>query len=559
MSQQRIKSIHIKNFKAFQDLEVNLDGRHLLAYGGNGSGKSSLYWALYTFFQSGSKPTDQVQKYFDPSNPEKLLNIHADAGINGEITLTLQNEDGSATTGYTIAKDQHGTLSKPEILKANLASDFITFRVLFSFYSFTNSQKIDLWSVFEREILPFCRSSVAEDINSLWLEIKNYDPYKEVQRRGLRGPHATARYDRYVVKLKRLNQALDEVLSSISKKAQEFYTHHFQLQSEPTLELEVKLTQPLDYDRRLHKLIMPAIGLGIRLPTGPIKPQTFLNEAKLTQIALSIRFASTLVNLQDSSLKLLVLDDLLISLDMDNRMKIVDIILGEDFAGYQKIILTHNLGFFQELRRQLATDHTKWCFKKFHGTPSTGITLQQQKDDMEQAAEHLHRYELEECAARLRKAAEKTAHLYREWKTGGKLKAGEFHSLTENLRAAKNKLQEDIPQQLYNKILGGLPEEHRDLILPADNLDIDSNPELTPAERGKLKSQRINLRRLIADEHWQVMQDINLLDDILKMTARVLNPASHGGVAPFYESEVQKAFRLIERFERRLISSRTGA
>lgn len=55
------------------------------------------------------------------------------------------------------------------------------------------------------------------------------------------------------------------------------------------------------------------------------------------------------------------------------------------------------------------------------------------------------------------------------------------------------------------------------------------------------------------------MKDIDLLDEILEMTARVLNPASHSGVEPLYEREVQKAYRLIALFERKLISSRSGA
>lgn len=72
------------------------------------------------------------------------------------------------------------------------------------------------------------------------------------------------------------------------------------------------------------------------------RPHTLLNEAKLTQLALSIRFGATFARLDVSPLKLLVLDDLLISLDMGNRMKVVEIILGPTFAGYQKIILTHD-------------------------------------------------------------------------------------------------------------------------------------------------------------------------------------------------------------------------
>jgi AAA15 family ATPase/GTPase len=49
MSTQRLERIEVRAFKAFKHLNFKLDGRHLLAYGGNGAGKSSLYWTLYTF------------------------------------------------------------------------------------------------------------------------------------------------------------------------------------------------------------------------------------------------------------------------------------------------------------------------------------------------------------------------------------------------------------------------------------------------------------------------------------------------------------------------------
>ena len=52
----RLHKIEITNFKAFRDFTLNLEGRHLLVYGDNGSGKSSLYWALYTFLMQTPDP-----------------------------------------------------------------------------------------------------------------------------------------------------------------------------------------------------------------------------------------------------------------------------------------------------------------------------------------------------------------------------------------------------------------------------------------------------------------------------------------------------------------------
>ena len=50
---QRIKRILLNNFKFFSgESVIDFDGKNMLLYGDNGSGKSSIYWALYTFLQS---------------------------------------------------------------------------------------------------------------------------------------------------------------------------------------------------------------------------------------------------------------------------------------------------------------------------------------------------------------------------------------------------------------------------------------------------------------------------------------------------------------------------
>ncbi|NTU50732.1 MAG: AAA family ATPase, partial [Desulfobulbaceae bacterium] len=49
----RIQTITITDYKAFLGKhEINVAGKNLFIYGENGSGKSSLYYALKDFFQS---------------------------------------------------------------------------------------------------------------------------------------------------------------------------------------------------------------------------------------------------------------------------------------------------------------------------------------------------------------------------------------------------------------------------------------------------------------------------------------------------------------------------
>ena len=64
---QRIQSITLRNFKFFYGTETEfehnkivLNQKNLLLYGENGSGKSSIYWAFYTFLQSSLKDDNNI-------------------------------------------------------------------------------------------------------------------------------------------------------------------------------------------------------------------------------------------------------------------------------------------------------------------------------------------------------------------------------------------------------------------------------------------------------------------------------------------------------------------
>ncbi len=543
----RISRIQANSFKAFRSFDFKLNGRDLLAYGGNGAGKSSLYWLLYTFLESGNKDAADLSKYFDPNDSKHLLNLHSTPEEQAQalVCLTLQDQAGEIRS-FSIGSGLHETLDVPLITKANVASDFVTYRILSDFYRFRHSERIDLWSVFENEVLSFCYtpSNPQSHLGDAWQAIQ--DEQKQLK---LAGKVRALKIADFETRVENFSQGLEEAVASISIEAQAFYTKNFSDGDVEPISLAVGVTQAATYDNQQRHLEPPRIGFEVMIGDKKLSaPHTFLNEAKLTQLALSVRFGATLALLREAPLKLLVLDDLLISLDMGNRMKVADIILGETFEDYQKIILTHDRGFYQEFKRRIGSAHADWSFQCFKGSPNEALNLVADKTDLQKAEDYLAGHDLEEAAIFLRKSAEAAAIQVREFLEGKKLPAGEFFSLTENLKFSKNKLQEKLPRLLFEKSLKGTPKEHRALLLPASDADLDANSTLDAPSKGMLKGQRKRMRQLFEDEAWSNIDTLELLDQLLGMTDRLLNPAAHGNEVPLYEDEVQKALAIVQQF-----------
>ena len=552
----RLHKIEVTNFKAFRHFTLEPEGRHLLIYGGNGSGKSSLFWALYTFLQSARKPKGGVAKYFDPTptNQENLLNIHEQSDLtprDGSIAITFRDMMTKTETRYEISKANHGTFNNSFVLKGDLASDFVTYRFFFGFSDFRHSTPSNIWRLFENEILPFCVSTGGEIPIDCWNAIRNGNP----NPLKIGGSSAVDCYKSFHERTTNFKNMLAGIVDSISNQAQIFYDKHFAHDDPAKVSLQLISNGPTSSggNQEDFQFKKPEIKFGIEIDGNLVaRPQSFLNEAKLTQLALSVRFAASLVNLHESDLKLLVLDDLLVSLDMSNRMKVVEILLSNQFEDYQQIVLTHDIGLFREFERCLGVFRKQWYCVRLTGTARDNIVAVNEKNDIQKAEEYLNGFLLDEAALSLRKAAEKLATRYRELLDGNTLPSGDFYSLTENLRAAKNKLLAELPSALYEQVLNSTPKTHIGLLVPECENDIDSAHGLRPADKGILKTQRRRLRQVVNEDKSNVMRRIKLIDEILACTGRVLNPAAHSGAPPIYDLEVTNALNLIKQLEREI-------
>jgi len=385
-----ISKITIDGYKAFPNRfeDINLDGKNLLLYGENGSGKSSIYYALHCLLQS--QVEDKSSIYFDPNASESLVN--KDTNKN-DAFIEVQFTDSDVK--YQVSKSGYKEIpTQPVSILRDLNGEcvFINHKFLFHFFSFRNSQFIDLFPVFIKDILPF---TLTQD-KSLFISQVFNDVKNGIERKGTRITKD------YVAKIKRFNDELKQVVrrvnSDLPTSASTIYNRYFR--DMEGRELRITLL----YDNNTHdipqdntsywlrigyryqkvivagsssnekignkkQLLNPVICLRIEEKQEDStwklieKPQSYFNEAKLTAIALSIRFSLVdTVNPIDGSF--MALDDMLISLDMSNRMKVIDFLIEVILPKYKLYILTHDKLLYTSLRKRILINNQQkdWLF-----------------------------------------------------------------------------------------------------------------------------------------------------------------------------------------------------
>lgn len=385
----KINDITISNFKFFGKEEtIHLGGKHLLLYGENGSGKSSIFWGLYTLLEASLKDPSETGKYFLPidKSDESLVNIYAP--LMTEISSKKEHsnsyikiQDDNAKT-YELSLLDNRICGDLDAQESRKASDFINYQSIFKFQEFRNSETPDLYDVFVYSILPYVNFSsfkikgkTLSNASSMWLEYqdgpghttnykgdkilvyKNSPQYKEFC-------NFEAHFNSEFTKL------IDYINVNAKARLKELgYDMDFQLLfSQPN---HIKKDKKYEYTPfKIELKITNYNGTSVDIK----KPHVFLNEAKLSALATAIRL--TILDYRvdkatvPNALKVLVLDDLMISLDMGNRDNLTKLLLKKYTKDYQMLFLTHDRAYFNCVLNHLSEEDQKnnWRIMEMYET-----------------------------------------------------------------------------------------------------------------------------------------------------------------------------------------------
>ncbi|WP_428655993.1 AAA family ATPase [Runella sp.] len=426
-----IQTLHINYFKFFADnASINVDGKHLLIYGENGSGKSSIYWALYTLLEAVYKDDIDLNKYFIKSNDNSLLNLHTSNPNDSFVRLELENGKNYqiGLNNFTIRDD-----NKEAAEATSRGSDFINYRFMFRLIDFRHREEIDLFSLFEKDVFPYIKTrnvfkliheaNESSDFNEIWNDLKK--GRNKEDEKGFIIVNVEINQREYSNKLRGFIQELNSILTDVNVSGNEilrtelgYFDIRFELKCIQEFkkfggggELSDKESDIPDGSPKITLSIPEYQGLSNAIK----KPHSFLNEAKLTAIGIAIRFA--ILNYRNdyvdgADFQLLVLDDLLISLDMSNRRKVLDLLLNRYTQNYQLIVLTHDKSFYHYAAKKIKVEYgveSDWEIIEMYeddlSTPSKPY-IAKKSNQLTRAEDFFKEHDYPACGFYLRKECE---------------------------------------------------------------------------------------------------------------------------------------------------------
>lgn len=393
---KRITHIQLEDFRAFygkNNIITLPKGENLLVYGENGSGKSSLYRALRNFFESMDSD----------SSIEFESNIFASDEADVKITFSDFEDDKNGKriieTDQIFGKDE---LSNPNgetqfIYESNLSKGFFSYREMLEthFVDEYNGEINFFHLLIEKILKNYKDAGTGRTLYDEWEELdKTPNKFKERMKRvGVPFTESVDNSEDFANFNKRLEANLDLLEIDTNQLYQKF-------DPEVTLEFNVEEKAVIDHSKSTG-FSSPWITLKVKYFGMELtEHHNFLNEARLSALAISIYLASILnipiddfekitdeteqveipvikeentegveegfnhaVTEPQTVYRILFLDDVFLGLDTGNRQPLLDI-LNERFQGYQIFMTTYDKEWFEIARTHLKG---KWKAIEMYG------------------------------------------------------------------------------------------------------------------------------------------------------------------------------------------------
>ena len=379
----RITEIEIKNFRAFYgsyQINLNKAGKNLLIYGENGSGKSSLYLALKLFLESAVNS----HQFEDHQN----IFIKDDSGY---IRLHLRADPSSKKLTYEWSKTTMET-NDPLIIDASKVKGFLDYKTLLvTHYVQREEREVNIFDLLIENLLANTINDVTEQtFADDWADIKRAIPIRNTIKQ----------IEALEDMIHDFNNGLSSKLDELKEKSSEIlgkFDHNVSLDF---------VFQGVEYNRDNKMIDNNQIFLTVNLFNKHIPSHHhFLNEAKLSAIAIAISFSSILLQ-PESELKVIALDDMLIGLDMSNRLPVLDI-LKEYFSNHQTFFMTYDRAWYEIVKQR--TENREWRYAEFYFSQTDEYEIPiyvEGRAYLEKAKEYFDANDYKACVIYLRTAFE---------------------------------------------------------------------------------------------------------------------------------------------------------
>jgi energy-coupling factor transporter ATP-binding protein EcfA2 len=457
----KIQNLTINKYKAFQRSEdIVVGGKNVFIYGENGSGKSSVYYALKDFFQSS----------IENINMANLRNLYLD---DGQTDCAIEVEfDGNAK--FTL-NESTKTTNTASITDCNRLKSFITYKHLLGVHNAKLKDELNVFNLIINGVLKHFKSQTITggiELGVLWKDVLE-ESNKTVGRGKDFNQH---RQKKASVERKALafNNALNKLFLSGNSDYLAPAVNSVLEKLVPDLKIEFNRHTIQVYQWggiSQSKILLNIESDGTSLDSH--YPHFALNEAKLSAIAISIFLAAILRQARFSEeIKILFLDDILIGLDNEHRLKLIKLLKEPEFEEFQIFITTYDRHWYEVAKVQL----TNWKFLEFYKGINGPEINDKVKTEIQKAELYKNSYDYPAAANSLRKVLEKTL----------KEKLPETHTLSEEVKGLLkppkldtliNRLKEyykDLEIEVPDSIIDGLKTYKTVLLNPMSHDDIES-------------------------------------------------------------------------------------